>query len=177
VVKSFPLDIQHIEYEGEVQRTIILFFNVNKELLLSDNYKSMCDYLKTKCVAVAQNIINFVEKIDQLQHKVFKKKKKQIFTIQDAEHDLNMIDNNFELNENNNNIELEENNDEKKIFKIKQIKIQSGECMLLFSIIFYFFFDFITKNILKFEIKNLICHKNICDILNKFEITGKFKKN
>jgi hypothetical protein len=177
-VKSFPLDIQHVEYEGEVQRSIILFFNVNENLLESVNFNDMKNFLKNNlnCIT-SNNIINFVENIHKLVNKVIKKKEKEFFTSKDAINDLSFIDNNFqnqdEISEEENNNEETQNEENKEK---DMVKIQSGECMLLFYLIFFFFYEFIQNNLNKFEIQNLIIHKKICDLLNKFETSGFFFK-
>jgi hypothetical protein len=145
----------------------------------------MIDFLKKENTILSTNIKNFIEKIHKLANKVFKKKKNETQFFR-AEDDILMIDNpNSFINEND--VEMSENNThdiiiEKKKKKKKEkekldlIKIQSGECICLFYMIFFFFYDYIRENINKIEVKNLICHKKMCDLLNKFELTGDKKK-
>jgi hypothetical protein len=176
IVKSFPLDIQHIEFEGEVQRSLILFFNLNKDLIKSDKFSQMINLINKINTITSTNIKNFIEKNEKLKDRVFKTTK-EIFN---AEKELDILDN---INNPPNEIQNDEvmtestnqDNQKKKKKKFKdQITINSGECMILFNLLFFFFYDFIRFNINKFEIKNLIAHKKICELLFKFEFTGNF---
>jgi hypothetical protein len=69
---SFPLDVQHNEFEGEIQRELILFcffYNQTQLIETSNEFKLMIlfltNYIKTT------NIIYFFENISRLNSKVF----------------------------------------------------------------------------------------------------------
>jgi hypothetical protein len=67
---SFPLDIQHIEFEGEVQRELILFSFFFIEIDKSLEFKLMIQFLKS--FMKTEGIVNFFTNINQLNGKVLK---------------------------------------------------------------------------------------------------------
>jgi hypothetical protein len=57
------------------------------------------------------------------------------------------------------------------------VSIQSGETSILFNYIFFYFYEFIKENLHNFEIKNLLIHKSILDLLNQYEFDNQEIEN
>jgi hypothetical protein len=130
-LKTFCLDVQHIEAEGELQRSIIILFLNIPNFMVSVNYKKMMIFLKFLQIDL-KNIDYFFKNINSLDYRIY-------------------------------SIGNSENED---------IKLNSGECLILFEIIPFFFKDFFENLIEKFFIRNFILHFRINNLIMKKEISN-----
>jgi len=145
IINSFPLEVQHIEFEGEVPRSIILFFLMVNDIKSLDGYSLMINYIKKNFINNEKNIIHFFNNIHFLKFKIFE------YTALEKE-----------INRNKSSIQKK---NEKKF--LRKLKLNSGESMLIFSIIPYFFKEYFKKNLDKYWITSYLIHYKYLEILMK----------
>jgi hypothetical protein len=178
-----------------LQRTIILFFlllNKNENSYINQQKVNIIEKINKINTITGANISFFIKNVENLKSVCYKienegKKKND---IKRAEEDLKKFNCDVESNDEEmvekNKIEdeqiLEKNSEkkkknkkiEKKKKKVNKDKeddysIQSGETSILFNYIFLYFYEFIKENLNKFEIKNLLIHKKILDLIFQFD--------
>jgi len=121
IISTLPLDIQHIEYEGLVQKSIKQFLLNYKDFKKDHHYLNLKEFLNN---FLDNNYVNFMENI----------------------------------NNNNNN---------------KKCVLSSGDAMMLFNVIPFFYMEYFLKNLNLFFIKSFIIHKKYLDILMLKKISQK----
>jgi len=121
---TFPLYCQHCEFEGEIQRSIILLFLNISNFELTNEFSQMIFFLK-KIIKI-NNVQNFFKNINLLKNKIFP----NVFNL-----------------------------------KYCDITLTSGEAMLIFSIIPFFFNDLFNKFTHEFYIRCYLMHKKYIDII------------
>jgi len=121
---TFPLDLQHIEFEGEVQREIILLFLNIPNYLQTFEFYNMMKFLKN--TTKINNIEYFFQNLILLKNKVFP-------NIENATY--------------------------------KDFTLTSGESMIIFNILPFFFRTFFLHYLTKYFIRSYLLHKKYIEIL------------
>jgi hypothetical protein len=130
-VKSFCVDVQHTESEGELQRSIILFFLNIENFYSTKFFKQMKNYLKKQKIDM-KNIKYFFKNIHKLDCRLF----------------------------NVGNVDYED------------ITLTSGEALIIFEIIPFFFYEKFEKFFDEYYVRNFVLHFRINNIIMKKEISN-----
>jgi hypothetical protein len=141
ILGTFPLDLQHVEAEGEIIRSIIIFFYFYEEDFLKSIYlKNLLQYIEKINKIEKQNIVYFLNNLCANTNKILEKNKNNFLENEDNEENENIEENNedIEINEieknnlneneeNNENIEIEENNEDIEINEIEKNNLNENE--------------------------------------------------